>query len=219
LKVLTLWKKKCASGSGWSVARKQGDISERKFFDVSLLLPDGTRVWLNARITLGYPVSFSSRERSVELNGEVYFEVAEDAKRPFTVHTDKGLVAALATAFNVKDYASEDKFVATLMSGSVKITPKNRSASFVLASGRKAMDGRFFAGYDHGREADAVHVVNHHLPEDTPSPLPFPRLIPSNSQKIFRAFSTPPFYPEKVYQKNVRFPATPPRLTLWPGGY
>ncbi|MDR2810079.1 MAG: FecR domain-containing protein [Tannerellaceae bacterium] len=107
---------------------------------VNLLLPDGTKVWLNARTTLKYPVSFNEEERAMELDGEAYFEVAKDEKRPFVVHTDKGSITALGTTFNVEDYTSDNEFITTLMSGSVRITPKNNSAApLVLTSDRKAV--------------------------------------------------------------------------------
>jgi ferric-dicitrate binding protein FerR (iron transport regulator) len=107
---------------------------------VNLLLPDGTEVWLNARTTLKYPVSFRERERVMELDGEAYFNVAKDDKKPFIVHTDKGSVRALGTAFNVEAYASGQEFVTTLMSGSVEVIPKNNPGrSLVLAPDRKAV--------------------------------------------------------------------------------
>ena len=107
---------------------------------VNLLLPDGTKVWLNARTTLKYPVSFNDKERAMELDGEACFEVAQDRKRPFVVYTDKGSVTALGTTFNIEDYTSGNEFVTTLMSGSVSIMPKNNPAKLlVLAPEQKAV--------------------------------------------------------------------------------
>jgi ferric-dicitrate binding protein FerR (iron transport regulator) len=107
---------------------------------VNLLLPDGTKVWLNARTTLKYPVSFNDKERAMELNGEAYFEVAKDRKRPFIVNTDKGSVTALGTTFNVEAYTSGNEFTTTLMSGIVRIIPKNNPAApLVLTSEQKAV--------------------------------------------------------------------------------
>lgn len=107
---------------------------------VNLLLPDGTEIWLNARTTLKYPVSFNDRERRMELDGEAYFSVSGDEKRPFIVCTDKGSVISLGTNFNVEAYASGKGFITTLMQGHVKITPKNNPAgALTLAPGRKAV--------------------------------------------------------------------------------
>jgi ferric-dicitrate binding protein FerR (iron transport regulator) len=107
---------------------------------VNLLLPDGTEIWLNARTRLKYPVSFNDKERAMELDGEAYFNVAEDDERPFIVYTGKGSVAALGTDFNVEAYAASNEFITTLMQGSVRITPKdNPAGALVLAPGRKAV--------------------------------------------------------------------------------
>jgi ferric-dicitrate binding protein FerR (iron transport regulator) len=107
---------------------------------VNLFLPDGTKVWLNARTTLRYPVSFNRKERAMELDGEAYFDVAKDEKRPFIVHTDKGSVTALGTGFNIEAYAAGNEFVTTLMHGSLKIELKdNPDEALLLSPDRKAV--------------------------------------------------------------------------------
>ena len=58
-----------------------------------LTLADGTHVWLNSRSTLKFPNKFGTNKRNVELNGEGYFSVHHDKKRPFTVQTEKYLNA------------------------------------------------------------------------------------------------------------------------------
>ncbi len=84
-------------------------------------LPDGTRVWLNAESKLTYPGTFADESRHVFLEGESYFEVAKDNKRPFIVHTSGVIIRATGTAFNVKSYPSEDIIQTTLVEGSVAI--------------------------------------------------------------------------------------------------
>ncbi|WPU92450.1 FecR domain-containing protein [Mucilaginibacter sabulilitoris] len=94
-----------------------------------LLLPDGTRVWLNAATSLKYPVSFAlSKERVVELNGEAYFEVAHDKAHPFRVVSNKQSVEVLGTHFNVNAYPDEPNTKTTLLEGSVKVTSGNDKA-------------------------------------------------------------------------------------------
>ena len=67
-----------------------------------IVLPDGSRVWLNARSSLIYPNKFlTGQPRKVKLNGEAYFEVAHDKSRPFIVETEKVQTRVLGTSFNV----------------------------------------------------------------------------------------------------------------------
>jgi ferric-dicitrate binding protein FerR (iron transport regulator) len=99
---------------------------------VNITLPDGTNVWLNARSNLTYPVSFNRNERIMTLDGEAYFEVAKDEKRPFVVQTMQGIIEVLGTHFNVHAYASDSAFETTLMSGSLKVMLKDDDGSNVL---------------------------------------------------------------------------------------
>jgi hypothetical protein len=90
-----------------------------------LVLPDGTRVWLNAATTIKFPVTFSGlSHRKVELDGEAYFEVAKDPSKPFIVITKEQEIKVLGTHFNVKSYAGKKGTVTTLLEGSVKVNNK-----------------------------------------------------------------------------------------------
>ena len=85
-------------------------------------LPDGSLVWINAATTLTYPASFAKlKERTVELNGEAYFEVSKDKTRPFVVKTAKQQLVVIGTHFNINSYSDEKQTVTTLLEGSVKI--------------------------------------------------------------------------------------------------
>jgi len=88
-----------------------------------VILPDGTKVWLNAASSLRYPVCFSSSERRVELDGEGYFEVAENRKVPFKVITKDQDVTVLGTHFNINSYNDEPNVITTVLEGSVKVSP------------------------------------------------------------------------------------------------
>ena len=88
-----------------------------------LLLPDGTKVWLNAASSLTYPVSFAAlKDRRVELNGEAYFEVAKDKAHPFFVHTAGQDIQVFGTHFNVNAYTDQKYTKTTLLEGSVRVT-------------------------------------------------------------------------------------------------
>lgn len=107
---------------------------------INLTLPDGTAVWLNARTTLTYPVNFNKNQRTIELNGEAYFEVARKKSSPFIVKTDKHLVEVLGTKFNVESYNDNMNFSTTLMEGRVKIISKeNPKVSLLLKPDTKAV--------------------------------------------------------------------------------
>lgn len=103
-----------------------------------LVLPDGTKVWLNSSSTIKYPVSFASlKERKVTLQGEAYFEVAHNKEMPFRVVSNKQQVEVLGTHFNINAYTDEPVVETTLLEGSVKVTGE-ASAAAVLKPGQQA---------------------------------------------------------------------------------
>jgi len=85
-------------------------------------LPDGSRVWLNASSSLKYPIAFMGKERSVELTGEGYFEVAKNPAMPFKVKVSGLSVDVLGTNFNINAYPDENAIKTSLLTGSVKVT-------------------------------------------------------------------------------------------------
>lgn len=103
-----------------------------------LILPDGTKVWLNSETSLSFPVQFKGAERKVALIGEAYFEVAHNAKMPFKVSTGTQTVTVLGTHFNIKAYGDEEKMSTTLLQGSVSIANKVSGQSKLLVPGKQA---------------------------------------------------------------------------------
>ena len=89
--------------------------------EFDLVLADGTRVWLNADSKLKYPVVFGKDQREVELEGEGYFKVVRDEKRPFRVVAKGQTVEVLGTEFNVDAYPGEVNVYTTLVNGKVKV--------------------------------------------------------------------------------------------------
>jgi transmembrane sensor len=87
-----------------------------------LVLSDGSRVWLNAASSIRYPAAFPGNARSVEITGEVYFEIATDPLRPFTVSVNGVKVNVLGTRFDVNAYADEPAVRTTLLDGAVRVS-------------------------------------------------------------------------------------------------
>lgn len=124
------------SGNGTSynaVATPRG----RQF---DLVLPDGSRVWLNAASSIRYPTAFTGAERKVEITGEAYFEVAKMPGKVFRVSAGKVMeIEVLGTHFNVNAYPDEQTIRTTLLEGSVKIAiPGAGRESIRLAPGQQA---------------------------------------------------------------------------------
>jgi ferric-dicitrate binding protein FerR (iron transport regulator) len=84
-------------------------------------LPDGTSLWLNSGSSLKYPEKFKGAERRVFLNGEAYFEVESNPKKPFIVETSSLSVRATGTKFNVSGYNTDNETDVTLISGKVEV--------------------------------------------------------------------------------------------------
>ncbi|WP_276496761.1 FecR domain-containing protein [Pontibacter litorisediminis] len=96
-----------------------------------VVLPDGSKVWLNSASSLRFPSAFVESERNVELTGEGYFEVASNKEQPFKVKVNTATVEVLGTHFNIMAYASEGHVTATLLEGSVKVNNGSKSKKMV----------------------------------------------------------------------------------------
>lgn len=100
----------------------------------SLRLADSTLVWLNSGSMIKYPVKFNEKNRKVFLNGEAYFEVKSDQKKPFIVETPTLIVQATGTKFNVLDLNSEEETQVSLVSGRVLVKESNPNSDYQLIS-------------------------------------------------------------------------------------
>jgi transmembrane sensor len=86
------------------------------------VLPDGSRVWLDAGSSIRFPTAFTGDTREVALNGQGYFETTKDPAHPFVVTAGKLQVRVLGTSFNIMDYDDEQTIKTSLISGSVAVT-------------------------------------------------------------------------------------------------
>ncbi len=108
-------KQKQLSTQNFTVLAEKG---QRAF----ITLPDSTKVWLNSDTKISYPADYGLKERSVTLVGEAYFEVAKNPDKRFIVEAKGMQVEALGTSFNVNAYQNDNKIIASLFSGSVRVS-------------------------------------------------------------------------------------------------
>lgn len=107
-----------------------------------LVLPDGTKVWLNAASAITYPVAFDG-ERKVKVKGEAYFEVAKN-KESFIVDIEgRSSIEVLGTHFNVNAYADEENIRTTLVEGKIRVVDgapeQHTKESVILKPGQQAV--------------------------------------------------------------------------------
>lgn len=104
-----------------------------------LVLPDGTKVWLNAASSIRFPTAFVGKERKVSITGEVYMEVAKDADHPFIVTTRNSDITVLGTSFNIMAYPDESSTETTLVNGSIKVSFPGSKEAKILKPGQQAI--------------------------------------------------------------------------------
>jgi ferric-dicitrate binding protein FerR (iron transport regulator) len=126
----------------WSVEPQrllQTEGNERK----DLLLPDGTRLYLNGNSCISYKAAaFNRSSRELWLTGEAFFEVAKDPAKPFIIHSSDGLqTTVLGTSFNFKAYPELDEQVVSVLTGGVTVSGEE-SESLRIAPGQKAVFNR-----------------------------------------------------------------------------
>jgi ferric-dicitrate binding protein FerR (iron transport regulator) len=97
-------------------------ISTQKGEKSKLTLSDGTIIWLNSESKVEYPADIKRKHVEILLDGEAYFDVAENTKRNFIVKTSSIDIAVTGTRFNVKSYNNENTVEATLEKGEIIIT-------------------------------------------------------------------------------------------------
>jgi hypothetical protein len=108
-----------------------------------VILPDGTKAWLNAASSLRFPTAFTGTAREIEITGEAYLEVAKNAAMPFRVKVNKATIEVLGTHFNINAYDDEEAITTTLLEGKVNVKSDASSpTSFILLPNEQARIGR-----------------------------------------------------------------------------
>ncbi|MGI6571990.1 MAG: FecR family protein [Fermentimonas sp.] len=87
----------------------------------TLMLVDGTKIYLNSGTRVDFPSEFNGKTREIHVDGEIFIEVTEDAKKPFIVHTDRMDIQVLGTSFNVSAYCGDEEETVVLVEGRVSI--------------------------------------------------------------------------------------------------
>lgn len=118
---------------------QQQTISTPKGARSQFILPDGSKVWLNAGTSLSFSVD-RSKCRSVQLDGEAYFEVVKN-DRPFIVDTRFGSIQVKGTSFDVKAFENDD-FLTTVETGLVAVTTASLSEEILLKPGEQSYIGK-----------------------------------------------------------------------------
>jgi transmembrane sensor len=130
-------------------------LSTPKGGQYQIILPDGSKVWLNSSSSIKYPAAFAENERKVQVTGEVYFEVKKDKSKPFRVTFGDTELEVLGTSFNVMAYKDDSTSKTTLVEGSVSLT--NNHINKKLKPGQQASVGS--SGKIVTHEADIEEAV------------------------------------------------------------
>ncbi len=106
-------------------------------------LSDGTKIWLNSGSILEFPTDFSKNTREINLNGEIYIEVAKDKSKPFLVHSSDIDVRVYGTKFNVSTYANSPTSV-VLVEGSVGVKSEKLDEVYIQPNERVSLTNNSF---------------------------------------------------------------------------
>lgn len=120
------------------VSNARNTMSTEKGETYFVVLPDGSKVWLNAASSISYNARLLDEDkRKIQLSGEAYFEVVNDSKHPFIVESNGQQVEVLGTHFNISAYNDDPSIRTTLVEGSVKV--KTSSKDILLRPNQQAL--------------------------------------------------------------------------------
>lgn len=111
----------------------------------TLILPDGSKVWLNSGSKLKYGEDFNQDHRTVYLTGEAFFNVTSNKAKPFDVVTERFTVRAVGTEFNVFAYGGNE-FETSLEKGSIQLFQTRQAGKDALLEMKPGQRVRFDQG-------------------------------------------------------------------------
>ena len=181
---------------------------------ISITLNDSSRVWINSGSRLSYPTNFAGDKREVYLEGEAFFDIKKNPRRPFYVKTSDIDIKVLGTRFNVKSYPEEDVIETTLISGQLMIIPKQPDAS----DGRQTMlhsDQKAF----YSKEAKKLKLTRHEYIKDLkPATKEFSNLVKSKRiENIEQMTIETSWKDELLIFRDEPFSSLAKRLERWYG--
>ena len=94
-----------------------------------VVLPDGSKVWLNAESTIKFQVPFQEESREVGLLGEAFFDVAKNPEQPFIVQSGNVKVKVLGTRFNYKAFAEDKNIEVVLEEGKIALNLQGKTGT------------------------------------------------------------------------------------------
>ncbi|TCC97816.1 FecR family protein [Pedobacter hiemivivus] len=115
------------------------EVKTLKGQKLSVSLPDGTIVWMNAESILRFPVSFKGNLRELEFSGEAYFNVAKDRSKPFVIHTAKTKVQVLGTRFNLRALVAETATSVVVEEGKVQFSGDSGKQHQILTANKRGV--------------------------------------------------------------------------------
>ena len=130
------------ANTGKQTTMQYNTVSTPRGGQYQVVLPDGSKVWLNSASSLKFPTAFLDKERNVELSGEAYFEIAHNEKQPFKVKVKEIEVLVLGTHFNINSYDDERIIKTTLLQGSVRETIADQQQSVTITPRQQAQVGK-----------------------------------------------------------------------------
>ena len=97
-----------------------------------VLLPDGSKVYLNSHTTIKYTEQYGTNSRNIYLKGEAYFDVVKNQNKPFIVNTNNAKIKVLGTSFNINTKTASNKLEVFVESGNVQLSQKSYSENNIL---------------------------------------------------------------------------------------
>ena len=130
---LDLFEKKHSAVIQNSLTQKEIDLNNNRTNELivpygkrtTLILADGSKVHLNSGTRMAFPSQFSEKSREINVEGEIFIEVAKKNNLPFIIHTPLSQIVVYGTSFNVSSYAEDTKESVVLVNGSVEVRSKN----------------------------------------------------------------------------------------------